>query len=232
MKKLLLFIYLIIIFSTGSIATEIEGTIYDLSLRKVPNSLIEINTEPQQKYVSIDGQYTLNVPPGKYTLIAKFPATGTPLLIDIEEIEIKEEGTFNLDLFLIDDLSDLDEYYNEPDIDEDLDPTTKKTYWEYIFLTILILIIIGVIIYLKSKPKPIPPITPIIKEEPKNLATQVLNFIEKEERATQKDIRKQFPYSEAKISLIISELEHNNKIKKIKKGRGNIIIINKPTKDI
>jgi len=165
MKKLLLFIYLIIIFSTASIATEIEGT-------------------------------------------------------------------FNLDLFLIDDLSDLDEYYNEPDIDEDLDPTTKKTYWEYIFLTILILIIIGVIIYLKSKPKPIPPITPIIKEEPKNLATQVLNFIEKEERATQKDIRKQFPYSEAKISLIISELEHNNKIKKIKKGRGNIIIINKPTKDI
>jgi uncharacterized membrane protein len=55
---------------------------------------------------------------------------------------------------------------------------------------------------------------------------QVFNLIKKEKRITQKDIRKNFDLSEAKISLIISELEDKKLIKKIKKGRGNIIIIN------
>ena len=46
-------------------------------------------------------------------------------------------------------------------------------------------------------------------------------------RMTQKELRKHFPMSEAKISLMIAELESMGKIKKIKKGRGNIIILNK-----
>jgi uncharacterized membrane protein len=55
---------------------------------------------------------------------------------------------------------------------------------------------------------------------------KVLDFIKQEGgRTTQKDIRMKFPSSEAKISLIISELEHKGIIKKIKKGRGNIIVL-------
>ena len=57
---------------------------------------------------------------------------------------------------------------------------------------------------------------------------KVISIVEEEGgRATQKDIRKKMPLSEAKISLLIAELEHTGKIKKIKKGRGNIIILNK-----
>ena len=44
-------------------------------------------------------------------------------------------------------------------------------------------------------------------------------------RTTQKEIRKEIPLSEGKISLIITELEHMKIIKKIKKGRGNIIVL-------
>ncbi|MCK5026255.1 MAG: winged helix-turn-helix transcriptional regulator, partial [Nanoarchaeota archaeon] len=44
-------------------------------------------------------------------------------------------------------------------------------------------------------------------------------------RTTQKEIRKQIPLSEAKISLMIAELEDKGIVKKIKKGRGNIIIL-------
>jgi uncharacterized membrane protein len=44
-------------------------------------------------------------------------------------------------------------------------------------------------------------------------------------RTTQKDLRRAIPYSEAKISLMIAELESQGKLKKIKKGRGNIIIL-------
>ena len=58
------------------------------------------------------------------------------------------------------------------------------------------------------------------------LTKKLIEFIKKQDgRVTQKDIRKQFTYSEAKISLIITELESKGVIKKIKKGRGNIIIL-------
>ncbi|PIU72321.1 hypothetical protein COS79_03525, partial [Candidatus Woesearchaeota archaeon CG06_land_8_20_14_3_00_33_13] len=46
-------------------------------------------------------------------------------------------------------------------------------------------------------------------------------------RVTQKEIRKQIPLSEAKISLMITELEDKGIVKRIKKGRGNIIILSK-----
>ncbi|MBI4145151.1 hypothetical protein HY493_03015 [Candidatus Woesearchaeota archaeon] len=44
-------------------------------------------------------------------------------------------------------------------------------------------------------------------------------------RTTQKEIRKLTPLSEAKVSLIITELEHKGQIEKIKKGRGNVIVL-------
>ena len=54
----------------------------------------------------------------------------------------------------------------------------------------------------------------------------LIEFIKKQEgRTTQKDIRNNFPHSEAKISLMIAELEDKEIVKKLKKGRGNIIIL-------
>lgn len=53
----------------------------------------------------------------------------------------------------------------------------------------------------------------------------VFNLIKSNKRITQKEIRKEVPLSEAKISLIISEMEHKGIIEKIKKGRGNIIVM-------
>lgn len=43
-------------------------------------------------------------------------------------------------------------------------------------------------------------------------------------RVTQKDLRKKLPYSEAKVSLMLADLEDRGFIRKIKKGRSNIII--------
>lgn len=55
-------------------------------------------------------------------------------------------------------------------------------------------------------------------------AKKMFLIIKKEKRITQKDIRKQMPDSEAKVSLVLAEFESKGIIKKIKKGRGNIII--------
>ena len=56
---------------------------------------------------------------------------------------------------------------------------------------------------------------------------KIINIIRRHgNRTTQKDIRKEISFSEAKVSLVIAELEHEGMVKKIKKGRGNIIILN------
>ncbi len=47
-------------------------------------------------------------------------------------------------------------------------------------------------------------------------------------RITQLDLRKALPYSEAKVSLIVSDLESRGLVKKIKKGRGNVLIMIRP----
>ncbi len=46
-------------------------------------------------------------------------------------------------------------------------------------------------------------------------------------RMTQRDLRKELPYSEAKVSLMVAELEGRGILKKFKKGRGNIIVLEK-----
>ncbi|MEA1905427.1 MAG: winged helix-turn-helix transcriptional regulator [Euryarchaeota archaeon] len=44
-------------------------------------------------------------------------------------------------------------------------------------------------------------------------------------RITQKELRARLKYSEAKVSLMITDLEDRGVVKKVKKGRGNIIIL-------
>jgi uncharacterized membrane protein len=62
--------------------------------------------------------------------------------------------------------------------------------------------------------------------EDKDDLTELKDFIRRHKRVTQKDIRKEFPMSEAKISLMLSDLESQDKVRKIKKGRGNIVVWN------
>jgi uncharacterized membrane protein len=57
---------------------------------------------------------------------------------------------------------------------------------------------------------------------------EVIRIIEKNGgRITRLELRKALPYSEAKVSLMVSDLESRGIVKKIKKGRGNIIILYK-----
>jgi uncharacterized membrane protein len=56
---------------------------------------------------------------------------------------------------------------------------------------------------------------------------EVMDFITKSGgRVNQVELRRNIPYSEAKVSLMISDLEDRGLIRKIKKGRGNIIVLN------
>ena len=81
-----------------------------------------------------------------------------------------------------------------------------------------------------EEPK-LPPLAPVASTDvmlPDDLR-EVLRIIEKSGgRITQLDLRKALPYSEAKVSLMITDLESRGIVKKVKKGRGNVIILNRP----
>ena len=82
------------------LGATIYGNVYDISLEKVSNVKVDINTEPKQSYVSKDGSYTFNVPPGKYTLSAARLNEGIVESSAAENITVTSEGNFVLDLIL------------------------------------------------------------------------------------------------------------------------------------
>ena len=94
-------------------------------------------------------------------------------------------------------------------------------------ILILLILVVLFIFYIKSKKKIPIKATNGDRYEGNDLE-DIIKIIKIEGgRTTQKHIRKQIPLSEAKISLMIDELEHKGIIEKIKKGRGNIIILKK-----
>lgn len=219
--KLIIIILMILLFPQLVSSATIYGAIYDYSLDKAKDIRVEINTEPRQFYISKNGSYAFNVPNGNYRVGAK-QYVGSLLKASVSEnITIKDEGSYVLDLILFPNIEE-DELEDDIDI---MDPfPERKLNLIPLFVFILFLIIIFIVFYTRSKKR-------ILGKEEKyeeGDLEQIVKIIREEGgRITQKHIRKQIPLSEAKISLMIDELVHKGIIEKIKKGRGNILILKK-----
>ncbi len=211
-KRLILFI---LIFAHIATAATIQGTIYDLEFNPVKNSVIEIDTIPEQTIITTDGTYSISLAPGEYEIrIQHFE--DSVLIEGLEEsITIKDEGAYILDFILF------------PTIDEEIPEgedtntiPTKINAFPWILVGVLALILLFILYKKTKKPKKVVE----IEDDLQNM----INIIkENEGRITQKELRKKINASEAKISLMISDLESKGTIRKIKKGRGNIIILEK-----
>lgn len=207
-----------------SLGAEIYGSVYGPSLNKVPNLVIEIDSSPVQRLVSHTGDYSFNVNPGKnYTISAKIQNK----VVAQESVFLSEEGRFILDLFVLPDFSEEDQIFfevDEPELEDSLF-SSGGSVWT-IGAIIGGMLVLGMIYFRKSlfRKK-----NEIIQGETAPAKTDldgIIEMIKKEGgRITQKDLRKHFPLSEAKVSLMIAELEAKGKIEKIKKGRGNILIL-------
>ena len=224
--RLIIPFVMLLLFPQLVFSATIYGTIYDLSLDKAKDIRVEINTEPRQFYISKNGSYAFNVPNGDYRVEAR-QYIGDLLKASVSEnITIKDQGSYVLDLILF---PSLEEDLLDDDINI-IDPY-PETKINFVILFILILfILVAIFVYIKNKKKiSITEAEKKTKEEYEgNDLGQIVKIINDEGgRTTQKHIRKQIPLSEAKISLMIDELEHKGTIEKIKKGRGNIIILKK-----
>ncbi len=221
MRKISLFFLLAILSSVIVLGTVIEGSVYDFGLDLVKNAKIEINTEPKQMLIAKEGTYSFNVPQGQYEINAQYED-----LAVVENITVSSEGTFTLDLILLpefeDDLLDDTEYEIE-DVTKYLEEGNRIDKTILIMLIIIcFLVMIGVAYHIKRKKKKAKQQKQIMKAD----SEKVIEFLKKEGgRALQKDIRKHMGISEAKASLLVDELKAKAKVDKIKKGRGNIIIL-------
>lgn len=230
--------YALVIFLSANIvnAAAVYGTVYDLSLKKLNNAGVEINTSPKQFLIAQNGSYMFNTPNGAYTIKAMLMQKNAVIAFAQENITIKQDGSYVIDMILF------------PEIEEGVEPVdldlngsvieTGKNNGLLIGLVLAVTLVSAGLYYgykkfYKAKKNESEVKIEEAKKEEKyeddfNDLGQVLKIIKNEGgRATQKDIRKQIPLSEAKVSLMIAELEHKGFIEKIKKGRGNIIILKK-----
>ncbi|MFQ5620899.1 MAG: helix-turn-helix transcriptional regulator [Candidatus Nanoarchaeia archaeon] len=194
----------------------VHGTIYDFSLHRVDNVKVEISTTPNQRDITENGEYSFRVESGTYMLRAEEIVDGLLMSTAQEEVEVKGDGDYVVDIILF---PEIDEQVNLPeelglDLEDDMEPINLL----WIFLSIAVAVAVFCYVYRRSQKE--------VRESTGDITHEVIAFLKREGgRSTQKAIRKAFPHSEAKISLILTELEASGRVKKIKKGRGNVIVL-------
>ena len=204
-------------------ASTIHGTIYDISLNKLTDVKVTINTLPPQTLISKDGNYRFEVGNGNYNLAAVHPEGTVNQGIDIEK-----DGDYTIDLILFpatEDVPSVDDTNFSFDLDTGKAESNGYAFYFIIIVIALIFVLVVAWLFLRAKMKR--GIEEELSSETSDELKEVVEIIKKQGgRITQKDLRKELPLSEAKISLLVADLESQGIVKKIKKGRGNIIVLN------
>ena len=200
-------------------SAQIYGNIYHWeTFEPLGGVVVEVNTTPEQVMISREGDYSFSVPEGIYALRARYYENNLLKLEAEEVLQVPQNGSYRIDLILF---PTLEEEFLFDDIDVSILEEGKqnnRSTWMAIAVLIISAIFLGY--YIKKRGK---------EEGPENLPedlARVLEIIKSEGgRVKQSELRKRLACSEAKLSLMLTDLEHRGRIKKIKKGRGNIVIL-------
>lgn len=238
-------IILFVLLAMSVHAATLTGTVYDLDLEEVKTAVIEIDTKPAQRMVARDGTYSFEVPPGDYILTASVREDGIIVLGSREELTVDVSGEYVYDLFLFEDFTEEDDLLDMELIDVEKDIYDEGPPAYLLFLLVFgVALVITAVLYLILRGKTEDELegqkTPegmddASSQSDNQSSSSAGEDVTKDEvisiiranggRMTQKDLRKKLPHSEAKVSLVLAELENDGRIKKIKKGRGNILIL-------
>ena len=240
---------LMVLIASSISAAKISGNTHDLyTLDVLNNTVVEINTIPAQKIVAEDGRYMFVIPGGDYSLEGMLFKNGELVMYTQENVSLIDDGDYELDLLL----EPLENSTYQVGIgDVALDPINGNG--PDVLLVILGFSLILFLAYynhrqqlkyLSHQRERRQKFLEEKTEEPKILqnekqalgqnaisqgplseeSAKILDVIEKSEgRIQQKELRKIFKFSEAKMSNLLDELEDSGKIRRIKKGRGNLI---------
>jgi len=228
----------------------VHGAVYDWETFKLlENTIVEVNSTPPQSQVAKYGLYSFDLPMGIYVLKASYYENGELVSYREEMLNITDEGDYLLDMLL------LPAYPDGNLNDSDLPEITTLIEGESllqdqngskstIFLIVAgSLLIAGAIVFLVLKKRQSSQnadletsLSEADYSDSENTADdgvslpqdlqQVVDIIKANGgRITQRDLRSRINYSEAKVSLMVSDLENRGIIGKFKKGRGNIIVL-------
>jgi len=239
------FIFLLICFLVGyGQAAEVHGVIYTWSDFEKPlkNAIVEINSIPVQSKVATNGTYSFDdLQPGNYTIKARSYRNNILEYSAQEEVQIVDrEGNFNIDILLFPPTDSDIEYLGDMNLTADIDIKNDGYRDTYLLVAAILIILCSALFFLWMKKKKItsdgqviydPPVQqpgkiPDIpeKEIPEDIQNLYALIMKKGGRVTQKELRGEMKCSEAKVSLMLDDLEDRGYIKKIRKGRSNIII--------
>jgi uncharacterized membrane protein len=210
----------------------VHGIIYDFwDFTPMENVWIEVYSDSALRYRELHHEtYALSLPPGAYVLKGKRDS-GTVLIYDTEEnIVLYENDNLLLDLIMFpafeeNDIPDiLLPDIPSPDIEEE---EVGANNWVGVGVLLGIAVAAVAVGYYISKRKPVAIITRPAKVVglPADLQEVVDILRANGGRMNQVELRKKLPYSEAKVSLMLSDLEDRGVIRRIKRGRGNIILL-------
>jgi uncharacterized membrane protein len=215
----------------------VHGTIYDLwTFKPLENVVIKAysGSTLRQQIFSIDGTYSLFLYPGSYTITAKYYYKGTTLMYEDEEniaLQANDNLTLDLIMFPTFEENELPDNYHIP-----LEEGGAEAGNVWLALgVVLVIVAAGAIAfyYLKILPRRKPASVKKVEGAPSVKVVglpddlrEVMDAItESGGRINQVELRRKLPYSEAKVSLMIADLENRGLVRKIKKGRGNIIVL-------
>lgn len=211
-----LFFLILLSLSQIAFADTIYGKVYRWDTLEPIKAVVSIKNGVEQRVVAVDGSYSFEVEPGNYVIIAR-----SGELVAVENVTVK--GKVLLDLILFPEI----EIVEPLEMPEILEANEEDYSWIAIVISLAGIIFIYILKkkYLKKDSGKVSEQIEVIPED----LRAVLEFIKAEGgRITQKELRKKLGYSEAKISLIIADLERRGLVEKVKKGRGNIIFLKTP----
>lgn len=221
-------------------ANTITGQIYNgENMEYLNNTLITLEDKEGSIIFQkvFDSEYEYEASPGEYVLRAYYYQNGELKYYTQHNIKVDEE-IMELDIILIPyELQELVPGFEPPPLlqePEESDPEQDYTYLIYLGIIVVVIISLVLIFNLKNKRKVVEKSR---RREPKEKvrkigmdedSKKVLKIIEENEgRIEQKELRKILKFSETKMSLVVSELEVTGLIKRIKKGRKNILKLKK-----
>jgi uncharacterized membrane protein len=242
-------------FSQSVWGATISGVVYDgLTLEPQENSILTINTSPIQTKVSKDGSYSFTVENGEYLLEAEYRENGVVTQRAQRNVSIAQDGTFTIDIILLPEIGNVpDDPLPGEEKEATIFDQIIAGPGGWLLLMLLVLAATGYSIWNvhrntrratgrehatekhehsaekneeKEKEKMDEKMIEHEKEKLDEYAEEVIEHMKRGgNRLTQKELRGMMNIGEAKVSLVVSELEEEKIIKKIKRGRGNILVL-------
>jgi uncharacterized membrane protein len=220
------FLALFALFAVSHAAT-LSGSIYSMdSFDAVQGVLVKAEGASTYQVFSSDGTYSMEVAPGAYNISAYYYENGTLTGYAEDGIVVGAEGaSYDIVLFSPDEFEGV-EGFGFADVDENI-PEGREDDGALLAggLVLLIAVVVVAAYLLLGRKKGAE--KPLKVEKEKKLDEEEKEVIEilkgSEGMRNQKELRDILKCTDTKISLLISSLEAQGYVKRIRRGRENIV---------